>query len=75
MHQISGKKECKTRRLGWEGDPMGIVQEILVWPYQRVVYEQPRIHPGEWDAQNSPGFWDTNGWPNLDKMTTPSDSQ
>ena len=30
-----------------------------------MVYTQPRIYPGEWDAQNSLGFWDTNKLPNL----------
>ena len=35
------------------GDLLGIVQEIDVWPLEQVVYSQPRIHPGEWDAENS----------------------
>ena len=30
-----------------------------------MVYAQPRICPGEWDAQTPLGFWDTNGSPNL----------
>ena len=29
-----------------------------------MVYAQPRIHPGKWDAQISLGFWDTNRTPN-----------
>ena len=40
-----------------------------------MVYAQPRIRLGEWDAQTSLGFWDTNGSPNLGQMTRPSDNQ
>ena len=29
-----------------------------------MVYGQPRICPGEWDAQTPLGFWDSNGAPN-----------
>ena len=25
------------------GDPVGIVQEIYVWPYEQMIYAQPRI--------------------------------
>ena len=45
-------KENKTR-CDWEGegDPLGIVQVIKIWPYeQQVVYAHPKIRPGEWDA-------------------------
>ena len=41
------------------------MQEIEVWPYEEMVFAQPIICPGEWDAQNPLGFWDTNGSPNL----------
>ena len=47
------------------GNPLGVVQEILIWPYEQVVYAQPRIYPREWDAQTSLGFWDTNESLNL----------
>ena len=30
-----------------------------------MIYAQPRICPGEWDAQTPLGFWDTNRSPNL----------
>ena len=40
-----------------------------------MVYEQPRIHPGEWDEQIYLGFWDTNKSPNLRQTTRPCDSQ
>ena len=51
------------------------MQKIEIWPYEQVVYAQPRVCPGEWDAQTSPGFWDTNGSPNLKKTTIPIDNQ
>ena len=34
-----------------------------------MVYEQPRICPGEWDAQTPQGFWHTSGSPNLGQTT------
>ena len=40
-----------------------------------MVYAQPRICPGEWDAQTSLGFWERGGSPNPGKTTGPSDSQ
>ena len=40
-----------------------------------MVHAQPRIRPGEWDAQTSLGFWDTNGSPNLGQTTRPSENQ
>ena len=40
-----------------------------------MIYAQPRIRPGKWDAQNSLGFWDTNGSPILGQTTRHSDSQ
>ena len=43
------------------------MQEIEIWPYEQMVYTQPRICPGKWDAEISLGFWDTNGSPNLDQ--------
>ena len=49
----------KEKRLGGQSDPMGIEQKILIWPYEQIVYAQPRICPGEWDAQILQEFWDT----------------
>ena len=40
-----------------------------------MVYAQLIICPGEWDAQISQGFWDTNGSSNLGQTTRPSDSR
>ena len=37
-----------------EGGPLGIVQENDIWPYDQMVYAQPRICPG--DLQNSLEF-------------------
>ena len=61
--------------MGGEGDPLGIVQEIEIWPYEQVVYAQPRICSGEWDTQTSLGFWDTSRSPNLSQMTRPTDNK
>ena len=58
-----------------EGAPLGIVQEIEIWPYEQVVYARPRIRLGEWDAENPLGFWDTSRSPDLSQMTRPSDNQ
>ena len=33
--------------LGRQDNPLGIVQEIEVRPYEQIVYSQPRICPGE----------------------------
>ena len=51
------QREYKTRHdSGGEGDSLGIVQEIEIWPYYEMVYAQIRIRPGEWDTQDSLGF-------------------
>ena len=55
--------------MDWQCDPLGIVQEVEVWPYEQMVYAQPRICHGEWDTQTPLGFWDTNGSPNLGQTT------
>ena len=51
------------------------MQEIEIWPYEQVVYAQPGIRPGEWDAHRSLWFWDTNILPNLSQTTRPDVSQ
>ena len=38
-----------------------------------MVYAQ--LCPGEWNAQTLLGFWDTNGSPNHDQTTKPSNNQ
>ena len=54
---------------------MGIVQEIEIWPYEQMLYAQPRICSGEWDEQTLHRFWDTNGSPNLSQTTRLSNNQ
>ena len=61
MQQSSTESVQNNTRLGGQGDPLGIVQEIWIWPYEQTVYAQPRICSGELDAQNPLRFWDTNG--------------
>ena len=58
-----------------KGDPLGIVQVIKILTYKQMVYIQPRIYAEKWDTQNSRGFWDTDGLPELDQTTWPNDSQ
>ena len=55
--------------MGGECDLLGIVQEIEIWLYYEMVYALTKICSGEWDTQNSLGFWDTNG-----RKTRPSDN-
>ena len=52
-----------------QGDPLGIMWEIEVWPYEQIVYAQPNICPGEWHTQTPLGFWDTNELSNHDQTT------
>ena len=61
--------------MGGQGDPLGTVLEIEVWPHEQMVYAQLRICPWEWDTQTPLGFWDTNGWPNLDQATRSYNNQ
>ena len=43
------RKKYKTRHY-WVGKVIHrIVQEIEIWPYDRMVYAQPIICPGKWD--------------------------
>ena len=58
-----------------QDDPLGIVQEIEIWPYEQMIYAQTSICPREWDTQTPLGFWDTNRSPNLDQKTRPYDNQ
>ena len=52
---------------GWAKFPLGIVQEIWIWPYYQIIYVQPRIRPTEWYTETSLGFWDKNGSSNFDQ--------
>ena len=40
-----------------------------------MVYAQPRIYPGQWNAQTPLGFWETNVSPYLSQTTRPYDNQ
>ena len=31
--------------MGGQGDPLEIVQEILIWLYEQMVYAQPSLYP------------------------------
>ena len=54
-HLVSEKYKIRSDCVG-EGDLLGFLQEILIWPDERMVYAQPRICPKKWDVQNSLGF-------------------
>ena len=58
-----------------ERDPLRIVTRIINLTIQKSVHAQAGIRPGEWDAQSSLGFWDTNRSPNLGQSTKLSDCQ
>ena len=60
---------------GWRKWSTGNCAKNIKWPYEQVVYTQPRILPGNWDAQTSSGFCDTIISPNLDQTARPTDSQ
>ncbi len=51
------------------------MQEVEVWPFEQMVYAQPRICPREWDTQTPLGFWDTNELPNLGQTTRSHNNQ
>ena len=73
MQQTSAQRIEEETRLNGEGDPLGIIQEIKIWPYYQMVYTQTRIRSREWDAQSSLGFWDTNRSSHPSQKTRPSD--
>ena len=47
------------------------MQEIEIWPYEQMLFAQPRINPGKWDAR-SLRFWDINGSLNPSQTTKPN---
>ena len=71
------RRKYKTRHDwgGGQGDPLGIVEEIKIWPHKQMIYAQPRIRLRKWDARSSLGFWDINVSSNLGQTTTFSNSQ
>ena len=48
MQKTSAKELQNEARLGGEGDPLEIVQEIKIWPNYQMVYAQTRILWREW---------------------------
>ena len=42
--------------MGGQTDPLEIVQEISVWPYEQMVYAQNTIGPEDWHTQTPLGF-------------------
>ena len=56
MQQISTEREEDFARLDRQGDPLRIVQEIEVWPYEQMIYAQPRILFWRMTRTNSSGI-------------------
>ena len=50
MQQISTEGVQGETRLGRQGNPLGNVQEISIWPYKQMVYAQPGACPRKWLA-------------------------
>ena len=58
-----------------EGDPLGIVREDYIWPYEQMIYRRPGMNPRKWEEKNSLGLeikmdhlilsW----WPDLSEST------
>ena len=69
------QRESKTwhDRMGkvihWE-----LCKKKLIWPYEQMVYTQPRFRSRKWDVQNSL-FRDKNKSYNLGQTTRPSDNK
>ena len=54
----STQNEYKIRHdRGWEGDLLGIVQEIEIWPYEQMVFAQPRIRFLFWRMRCTKSFF------------------
>ena len=49
MLQTDAKGTQEHAQLGWKGDPLGIMQEIIIWPCWKMVYALTRICQTKWD--------------------------
>ena len=58
-----------------QGDQLGDVQEIWIWPFKQMVYAQPSICPRKWHTPTSMGLWHANGSSDLDQKTRPYSNQ
>ena len=55
-------EEMRERKL-WldgQGDPQGDMQEIWIWPYERMVCAQPSSSPWKWHKLTPMGLWHTH---------------
>ena len=50
MQQTRVNEVQDNTRLGGKVNLLGIMQEIEIWPYIKMVFAQTRIRPKEWDA-------------------------
>ena len=49
MQQTTTEWVHDQTKLGGQSDPLGIMQEIWIWPNKQIVYVQPSISPGKWN--------------------------
>ncbi len=75
MQQISKEGVQGETQLRGQGDSLGNVQEISIWPCQQIVYAPPSTCPRKWHTQTPMGLWHTNGSPNLGQKTKPYNNQ
>ena len=82
IHRISeynklAKKEYKTRHDWGKSSTGNSARNVnfIIPPYHQMVCTQTSIRPGEWDAQTSLRFWDTNESYNLGQTSRLNDSQ
>ena len=67
--QINTKGVHGLTWLGGEGDTLEIVQESEISTYYQMALAQTRIRPGEWDTENTLGFWGANRLSNPGQKT------
>ena len=54
---------------------LGDVQELEIWPYEQMVYAQPRTCPRKWYTWTPMGLRHTHGSPDLGQKTRPYNNQ
>ena len=72
---IITQSEYKTRH-NWVGKVIyrELYQKFKFNHTNKWYMNNPRIRPSKWNAQNSLGFWDTNGSSNYGQTTRPCDT-
>ena len=58
LKEYGNRQDWVGKVIHWEK-----LQETEIWPYEQMLYTQPRICAREWDRQTVLWFWDTNRLP------------